>query len=67
MYEDYSFSYQGRKDVKKYLYCSRRLSTKCPARLHLDETGHIVKAHANHNHPPPKYTITKCGTYIKIA
>lgn len=67
MFENYTYSYQGRKDVKLYLYCSKRLSTKCPARLKLDKEGYIVLAITDHNHEPPRLMKIKNGKYIKIS
>ncbi|CAK1579150.1 unnamed protein product [Parnassius mnemosyne] len=66
MYQNYTFSYQGPKNVKLYPYCSKKNSTKCPARLKLDKEGNIIYAITEHNHPPPKYTRASGGLYIKI-
>ncbi|XP_045767636.1 uncharacterized protein LOC123868959 [Maniola jurtina] len=51
MYDNYTFSLCG----KNRLYCSSRLSAKCPARLVVDENKHIIKGTFDHSHPPPKY------------
>ncbi|CAH2040256.1 unnamed protein product, partial [Iphiclides podalirius] len=67
MFQSYTFSYQGRKNVKQYLYCSKRLSTKCPARFKLDKEGRVVFSMTDHNHPPPQFVKSKHGKYIKVS
>ncbi|XP_026730574.1 uncharacterized protein LOC113495815 [Trichoplusia ni] len=52
-FQNYTFSYQGPKDVKLYPYCSKRATLRCKARLKLDKSGNIVHAYTQHNHPPP--------------
>lgn len=66
MYQNYTFSYQGPKNMKRYLYCSRKNRRKCAARLKLDDYGNIVQAFIEHNHPPAQYSKTSSGFYVKI-
>lgn len=64
MYKGYTFCYHQRGTNR--LQCSRRISTKCEARLKLDNSGIITFADTCHNHPPPIYMKTPNGTYVKV-
>ncbi|CAB3250341.1 unnamed protein product [Arctia plantaginis] len=52
LYEDYTYSKQGIS--KPNYYCSRRLSSKCRAKVTIDKLGLVKSAITDHNHPPPK-------------
>lgn len=67
MYQNYTFSFQGPKNYKRFLYCSQRISAKCNANLKLDVHGNIMDvSFTEHNHAPRKYIKTSEGLYIKV-
>lgn len=66
LYKEHTFSFQGRKEVKRYLYCSKRISSKCSARVKLDKFGYITEEDTDHNHPPPVLKQMESGKYLKI-
>ncbi|CAD0200273.1 unnamed protein product [Chrysodeixis includens] len=50
-----------------FWYCTRKLSTACPARARTDATGALRYVQEDHNHSPPKYFVSKTGEYIKTG
>lgn len=66
LYNNYTFSYQGPKDIKRYLYCSKRSKNKCKARINLDRDGNIRYTFTEHNHPPPILKKFSDGRYYKV-
>ncbi|XP_063629131.1 uncharacterized protein LOC134800569 [Cydia splendana] len=54
MYKGYTFSHQGPKHSRSF-YCSRKISSRCQARLILHADGYIRKEFTDHNHKKPVY------------
>nr|XP_034828408.1 uncharacterized protein LOC117985736 [Maniola hyperantus] len=68
MYQKHTFSFQGNQGSKSYLYCSKKHTTRCEARLQMNKAEEIVYAHTEHNHKPPVFQ--KCSDdkrYFKIV
>lgn len=66
LYQNHTFSFLGPKNVKRYLYCSRKLSARCPAKLKLNDAGDIVEVVAIHTHLPIRMVKILNGNYIKV-
>lgn len=65
LYKSYTFSFNGPKRSKRYLFCSRKKRNECKARLHIDEKGKICFEYTEHNHPPPVLKKRLDGTYCR--
>ncbi|CAG4945953.1 unnamed protein product [Colias eurytheme] len=66
-YQDYIFSFSGARDKngkRLYLYCPKKSSINCRARLKLNRKDEIVFAYNEHNHPP--YKLQKVRVTYKI-
>ncbi|KAL0831889.1 hypothetical protein ABMA28_001419 [Loxostege sticticalis] len=44
--------------------CSSRYSSKCKAKVKVQDQNTVVPCNLEHNHPPPKYHIAKDGKYL---
>lgn len=50
----------------RYWNCSKKLSTKCSAKLRFNGRGMLVHYELKHNHAPPQFYRDITGKYIKI-
>ncbi|XP_063366719.1 uncharacterized protein LOC134655197 [Cydia amplana] len=64
MYQGFTFCYHQRGTNR--LQCSKKITNRCEARLKLDDHGVITFADTRHNHPPPIYMKSDCGTYGRV-
>lgn len=65
MVDGYTFA----QKTPKHWYCSKKLSTKCMAKVYIEKKGEDVKVtHCDniHNHVRPKYRQANGGFYIKV-
>lgn len=59
------YTYAQDHNGRRY-YCSKNLSG-CKAGIKLTIDGRIEWAKGHHAHPPPVYTISSAGDYVKIG
>ena len=69
LYKEYTYSFKNRSYMKgtSYWQCSAACSTsKCKAKLVVDDDGNIVPGDRDrHNHPPPSFVISN-GRYVRM-
>ncbi|KAL0831848.1 hypothetical protein ABMA28_001378 [Loxostege sticticalis] len=41
-------------------------SSRCNARIIVDDNGRVLSTNGEHLHPPPKYHVLPNGTYVKV-
>lgn len=63
MWNEYTF-YQKCRTWKIWTCCGKH-KHKCEARLKMENES-FVPVNLEHNHPPPKFHVTRDGTYIRI-
>lgn len=64
LYRNYTYSRRGVSG--KHQYCSRKATTRCNAKVTLNDDGSIKDVNEIHNHPPPKLIRLDSGNYIKL-
>lgn len=62
MVDEYTF-YKNCTFGKMWV-CSSKCALQCGAKIRYDN-DHVKPCNLDHNHPPPKYFITKDGEYVK--
>ncbi|CAH0673872.1 unnamed protein product [Spodoptera exigua] len=65
MISNYTFARTTTDD--RYWNCSKKYSTKCPAKLRFSDSGALLHYELDHNHEPPSYFKTKAGHYVKLS
>lgn len=59
------YTYSQMRDTNNY-YCSKK-NAGCKARVKVSRDGRLISdSAAGHIHPPPNYTVTSSGTFVKI-
>ncbi|KAL0881475.1 hypothetical protein ABMA27_001338 [Loxostege sticticalis] len=62
MVDGYTFSKANK--ISHTWHCSSRGMMNCKARVRIDRSNTLVCVLLEHNHPPPKYIVTKDGQYL---
>ncbi|KAL0881500.1 hypothetical protein ABMA27_001351 [Loxostege sticticalis] len=63
MLDGFTFNKQTSKG--KFWVCTSKCSSRCEAKVRLENPTTVVPYNLTHNHRPPSYHITKDGRYIK--
>ncbi|KAL0881501.1 hypothetical protein ABMA27_001352 [Loxostege sticticalis] len=64
MINGFTFNKQCAKG--KMWICTSKGTSRCDAKVRMEDPSTVIPYNIQHNHPPPKYHVTKDGKYIKL-
>ncbi|KAL0831905.1 hypothetical protein ABMA28_001424 [Loxostege sticticalis] len=64
MLDGFTFNKQASKG--KFWVCTSKGTSRCEAKVRLEDPTTVVPYNLTHNHRPPSYHVTKEGRYVKV-